>query len=114
MKIPLNYSQDQARSGRAAKAKIVEHDVLAAKGGDWSAKTRLAQTFMPLIKSLAEKRASDAQGINELIEQGKQGLYKAAKKYKKSIGADKFQIFALKYIEQSMDNKGGFFSKLFG
>ena len=73
-----------------------------------------AQRIVALIKSLAEKRASDAQGVNDMIERGKQGLYKAAKKYKKSVGADRFQIFALKFIEQSMDNKGGFFSKLFG
>ena len=41
----------------------------------------------------------------------------AAKKYKSSVGADKFQIFALDYIESNMDalNKGGgFLSKLFG
>jgi len=92
----------------------MEHDVLAAKAGDWNAKTRLAQSFMPLIRSLAEKRAADTQGVNDMIERGKQGLYRAAKKYKKSIGAEKFQIFALKFIEQSMDNKGGLFSKLFG
>ncbi len=116
MKIPLNINQGSSGNTRAAKAKVLEHDVLAAKDGDWNAKTRLAQSFMPLIKSLAEKRATETQQINNLIEAGKEGVYAAAKKYKKNMGADKFRLFALDHIEARMDRKsggGGFFSRLF-
>jgi len=116
MKIPLNINQGASTTSKAAKAKVLEHDVVAAKNDDWNAKTRLAQTFMPLMKSLAEKRATETQQVNALIEAGKEGLYAAAKKYKKSMGAEKFRLFALDYIESRMDRKGkrgGFFARLF-
>ena len=39
---------------------------------------------------------------------------KATKKYKKSVGAEHFQLFALDFIEKNMDGAGaGFFSRLF-
>jgi DNA-directed RNA polymerase specialized sigma subunit len=116
MKIPLNINQGSSGSTRASKTKVLEHDILAAKSGDWKAKGRLAQSFMPLITSLAEKRSSETAQINNLIEAGKEGLNTAAKKYKKSMGGEKFRLFALDYIEAGMDRKGkggGFFSRLF-
>ena len=69
-----------------------------------------------MIKSLAEKRATETPRINDLIEAGKEGLYAATKKYKKTMGPEKFRLFALDYIESKMDCKskgGGFFSRLF-
>ena len=117
MKIPLHMSQNGSQSNKAAQQKAIERDVLAAKKGDWNARSNLARTFMPLLTSLARKRSEDNAQVNRLIELGKEGLYQAAKRYKPSIGADKFQIFALDFIEASMDGKaknGGFFSRLFG
>lgn len=116
MKIPLNINQGSSGSTRAAKTKVLEHDVLAAKSGDWNANTRLAQSFMPLIKSLAEKRTKEKAQVNNLIEAGKEGLYAATRKYRKNMGGEKFRLFALDYIEAGMDRKGkggGFFSRLF-
>ena len=45
------------------------------------------------------------------------GVYVAARKYKPGMGADKFQVFALEFIEARMNRLargGGFFSRLFG
>jgi DNA-directed RNA polymerase specialized sigma subunit len=116
MKIPLNLGQNGNQSTVAAQAKVMERDVLAAKGGDWNARNNLARTFSPLIQSLARKRASDAATINRLTDAGKEGLYTAAKKYRSSIGADRFQVFALEFIERAMDDQlkgGNWFSRLF-
>jgi protein-L-isoaspartate(D-aspartate) O-methyltransferase len=70
------------------------------------------------MTSLAEKRSSDVGEINNLLEAGKKGLYRAAKKYKKKDHADRFQIFALDFIEQEMNRVqgtgGGFLSRIFG
>jgi len=116
MKIPLNLGQNGTQSTAAAQAKVVERDVLAAKAGDWNASNNLARLFAPLLQSLARKRASDPVTINELIDAGKLGINTAAKKYRSSIGADRFQVFALTFIERAMDDhlKGGnWFTRLF-
>ena len=116
MKIPLSYSNNETLSAKSAQAKVLIRDVVAAKQGDWKAKNHLAQTFMPLITSLAQKRSNDKSEINRYIEAGKDGLFKAVKKYKDNK-PEGFQLFALNFIEESMNKaiKGkGFFSKLFG
>jgi DNA-directed RNA polymerase specialized sigma subunit len=115
MKIPLKMGQDGVAASKAAKAKVLERDILAARKGDWKAKNDLIHQFMPLISSLAEKRASDPATINRYIEAGKNGLMTALRKYKTSVGGDRFQIFALDFIERAMDNMakgGGFFARL--
>lgn len=115
MKIPLNMGQGQAYTSKAVQTKVMERDIIAAKRGDWNAKSNLSKTFLPLIISLAEKRSSERTEINRLIEKGKEGLIVAARKFKASENPEHFHIFALDYIEASMDNKGGgFFSRLFG
>ena len=121
MKISLNLDQHDGASQHAIDLKSLEHDILATKEGDWTAKANLTRTFTPLLKSLAEKRSSDVPQINEYIEAGKEGLVAAAKKYKPGIGAERFRIFALDFIEGSMDRvdkakkrKAGFFGRLFG
>lgn len=117
MKIPLKMSQGAPASTKAAQAKVLEHDIALAKKGDWNSKNSIIQTFTPLLRSLAEKRSSDIPVMNQYIEAGKNGLTKAIKKYKPSVGADKFHLFALDFIEDAMDNKnssGVFFSRLFG
>jgi len=119
MKIALNMGNStNYQSTKEAAAKAVERDVLMAQKSDWNARNSLIKTFMPLLTNLAEKRAgADEVAKNQLIEAGKDGLLKAANNYKKSIGADKFQIFALDFIEKAMDKSqkgGGFFARLFG
>jgi len=116
MKIPLNLNNG-TQSTKAAQAHVLERDILAAKKGDWDAKNNLVRTFTPLITTLAEKRSSDISEINKYIEAGKNGLFAAAKKYKKSIGPAGFHISAADFIEASMDRpgkEGGLFSRLFG
>lgn len=115
MKIPLHLGQNESTSVRAAQLKALERDLASARKGDWEAKHALVRTFMPLLRSLAEKRASEPAAINTLLDNGKEGLLKAAKKFKVTNGADKFQVFALDFIEAAMDRKsGGFLSTLFG
>lgn len=118
MKIPLNMGQNGNQSGKAAQAKVLAQDIKGAKKGNWNSKNNLTRTFTPLLTSLAEKRASDVSEVNDYIEAGKKGLFKATRKYKDTIGPERFQIFALDFIEKSMDSangsSGGFFAKLFG
>lgn len=117
MKIPLNMNQDGgSHTTREAANMALEQDILSAKKGDWNAKHGLDRTFTPLLISLAEKRAGNQIELNHYIEAGKQGLYTAARKYKRSIGPDRFRIFALDYIEAAMDRglRGGFWSRILG
>ena len=116
MKIALNMGQESDLRGPAAQDRVLELDVLSVKSGDWSAKQRLARQFLPLITSSAEKRTDDPTKRNSYIEAGKEGVVRAAKKYKKSDGAHMFRIAVVEYIENAMDrvDKGGFFSRLFG
>ncbi len=119
MKIALNMGNStNYQSTKEAQAKAVERDVLMTQKGDWNSRNNLVKTFMPLLTSLAEKRAgANLAEKNKLIDAGKDGLLKAANNYKKSIGSDKFQIFALDFIEKAMEKSqkgGGFFARLFG
>lgn len=122
MKIALNMGGQGGTDPRAAQ-KVLEKDILAAREGDWSAKNNLARVFAPLLTSLAEKRTTDTAQMNRLIEAGKQGLFAAARKYKPGVGPEHFRVFALDFIERSMDDSGhsgesggarGFFGRLFG
>lgn len=125
MKISLNMN-NATQSSREAQAKILEHDVQAARHGDWNAKNSLVRTFMPLLHSLAEKRGTGNSEINRLIEAGKNGLFAASRKYKGGPGTERFQIFAVNFVEKEMDRElavmrdeqnphpRGFFARLFG
>ena len=116
MTIPLNINQTNANMQQ--KMAHFEKIILAVKAGDWNAKELLANEFMPLLTSLAERRSKEKAVINTLIEAGKKGLFKAAQKYVHKIHPEKFRIFALTFIEKEMDNaltgKKGFFSRIFG
>ena len=116
MKIPLNTAPNGSQPSTAARMQALGRDLEAAKRGDWEAKHRVEATMMPILQDLAKKRASSNAEINALIEAGKQGIAKAIKKFKISTGADRFQIFALRFVEDKMDNpsSGGFFSRIFG
>lgn len=116
MKIALNIGQDNT-SGPSAKTTVSEAEILTAQGGDWVAKNQLAKKFLPLIMSLARKRSDKQADINAYVEAGQAGLFQAAKKYRKSVGPEKFPLFCLDYIQSAMDrldnNGGGFWAKLF-
>ncbi len=115
MKIPLNSNSEEGITTAAAKTKALQADLLAAKKGDWDAKSHVLRTFTPLLTSMAEKRSSDPQEIAALVEAGTAGIQTAIKKYKPSTGADRFQLFALPFIEKRMSKpSGSFFSRLFG
>ena len=104
-------------SSRAdARMRVLEKDLEAAKRGDWEAKKRVVSSMKDVLDDLARKRATSNADINVLLEAGKEGIAQAIKKFKISSGADRFQIFALSFIEKKMDNpsSGGFLSKLFG
>lgn len=119
MKIPLHIGQENgSESPHAQQVKALDRDLKGARNGDWNSKTNLIRTFMPLLHNLAEKRASTPADLNLCIEAGKNGLLEAINKYKPSVGPERFQIFALEYIESAMDRRKksgrGFFARLFG
>ncbi len=115
MKISLNLNQNDYTTPEANREKAIERDVEACKKNDWEAKTRLVQTFMPLLTSLAKKRTQETAVLNRYIEAGKEGLIDASKHFNPASGT-KFQLFALNYIEQAMNrvNRPGFFARIFG
>jgi DNA-directed RNA polymerase sigma subunit (sigma70/sigma32) len=102
VKISLNLGQSDIYTSDVDKEKALGRDVLSCRKGDWEAKARVVNAFMPLLTSLAKKRASDSTSINRYIEQGKEGLMNAARHFKESSHT-KFQIFAMSYIENAMD-----------
>jgi DNA-directed RNA polymerase specialized sigma subunit len=94
----------------------LQRNLEAAKRGDWEAKKRVVASMQDVLQDMARKRASTNEEINALLEAGRAGIAQAIKKFKMSSGADRFQIFAVDFIEKKMDNpsSGGFFAKLFG
>lgn len=113
MKIPL-HGMNHHHDGQT-ESKISEAEIQACKLGDWEAKHRMVRTFTPLMNNLARKRAPEGkpEKINILLEAGKAGLMRACKKYTPDVGSAKFQIFALNYIEESMDSIGtGLFARI--
>ena len=117
MKIPLHIrNNNEADASPAAnREQAIERDVKPCRRGDWEAKARMVRQFMPLLTSLAGRRSSETATINRLINAGKDGMLKAARKFRPSEHA-RFEIFALKYIEAAMDranSSGGFWARLF-
>jgi len=115
VKISLNLHQNDYATPEANREKSIGRDVEGCKKSDWEAKTRLIQTFMPLLTSLAKKRTQETATLNRYIEAGKIGLTEAAKHFNPSSG-QKFQLYAFNYIEQAMNkvNRPGFLTRLFG
>lgn len=115
MKIALNMRQDENASPEVERERAIDRDVEGFRRNDWEAKTRLVQTFMPLLTSLAKKRTQEASRHNRYIEAGKEGLAAAVKHYKSPSVNGKFQVFALNYIEEQMNrvDKPGFFARWF-
>jgi DNA-directed RNA polymerase specialized sigma subunit len=116
MKIALNMDELSGDDKKAAQAAL-ERLIKRTKDGDFQARDALIQHYMPILSKLAKKRSSSSKEFNETIEAGKAGLCEAARKYKPSVGPDKFQVFALDFIEKAMDkgsSSGGFLARLLG
>lgn len=117
MKIPLSRNDKETpTTGVAARNKALEKDLRAAKKGDWEARHRVERNLMPLLKNLAEKRTDNTAAFNRMIEAGKSGIATAIRKVNTDIPGDRFQIFALPYIEEAMDKsqKKSFWQRLLG
>jgi hypothetical protein len=99
-----------------ARMQAFESNLKAAKRGDWEAKKRVVAAMHDVLQGMASKRAKSNEEMNALLEAGKEGVGQAIKKFKLSSGADRFQIFAVDFIEKKMDNpsSGGFLARLFG
>jgi DNA-directed RNA polymerase specialized sigma subunit len=116
VKIALNLNQkDSYVPDGLEHEKAIERDVLACRRGDWEAKTRLTQAFLPLLTSLAKKRSQDTAAVNRYIEAGKEGI-QAAVRHSKASSGTKFEIFALSFIENAMNraDRPGWLARLFG
>lgn len=112
VKISLHLGQNDSYTSDGDREKAMEREVAACRKGDWEAKARLVNTFMPLLTNLARKRSTGIADINRYIEAGKEGLLAAARHHKDSSHT-KFQIFALRYIEEAMNkaDRRGIFSR---
>ena len=114
MKIPLT-SQHEGETPAGQKLRKLANDLAAARRSDWGARDRVVHHFTPLIRSLADKRTQDPREIQRLVEAGKAGLVTAIGRFDPAAGTERFQLFALDYIEKRMDRPagaGGFFSRL--
>ena len=110
----LNLSDGVSNADK--RMQVLEQDLKAAKRGDWNAKKRVYSSMLNILNDFAHKRSSSNEEVNVLLEAGKQGIDQAIKKFKLNLGADRFQIFALTFIEKKMDKpkSGKLFSKIFG
>ncbi len=106
MKIALSPDEVASLSGNSgAQVEAMEQAVRGCKTGDWEAKHALERQFSPLITKLAIKRAgADIEARNELIERGRAGLYRAAKRFPARESVRHFRLYALDEIEAAMDN----------
>ncbi len=117
MRIPLSGSgNDKVTTGVAARNQALEKSIRAAKKGDWEARRQVERSLMPLLKKLSEKRAEDTATFNNMIEAGKSGIATAIRKVPANTPGDRFQIFALPYIEEAMEKsrKKSLWKRLFG
>lgn len=116
MKIPLGV-QREAETGKQAENRQLTAWISASKKGDWEARKQLARAFAPLLQKLADKRAGgDTATRNQLMNQGREGLETAARKFDLRNGPQHFRIFALEYIEKAMDSpkRRGLLTRWFG
>ena len=116
MKIALSQDEVANLAGGGTQVEELAKAVSGCKLGDWDAKHALESLFAPLITRLAVQRAGatpDAALHNELIERGRAGLYRAAKRFPSREPIRRFHLFALDYIETEMDHPARGWMKLF-
>jgi DNA-directed RNA polymerase specialized sigma subunit len=114
MKIALSQEEVASLSAASAQTEVLSQAIEGCRIGDWEAKRNLERLFTPLILMLAERRAGQDVGLrNKLVERGREGLYRAAKRFPRSESVRRFRIFALDRIEQYMDKPPSGLAKLF-
>lgn len=116
MKISLGVHENGA-SGKQLEERELKNLLAGCRRGDWEAKHQLTRSFTPLIKTLARKRAAgDENKAKALVVNGREGLLKAAARFRTSEGVSRFRLYALPYIEKHMDGteKGGWLKRIFG
>jgi DNA-directed RNA polymerase specialized sigma subunit len=115
MKITLSPEEMANLSAGGAQLEEIARAVDGCKLGDWEARHELERLFNPLIATLAFRRAGDDAALrNELIERGRAGLYRAAKRFPKRECKRRFRLFALDHIEAAMNRPLGVLSRWFG
>ena len=119
MKIPLNMGDDAKRSPQARDLRKLSGIIKAIQEGQWDAGDKLVREMKSYLENLAHKRAhGDEDAYARYLTAAEEGLLKAAKKFDTSDSIDKFKVYALDYIDKSMDkaggSSGGFLGKLFG
>ena len=107
MKIPLSQNE-LAELSTTGEMEAFKQAIEGSRLGDWESKHKLDRFFTPLIQFLAGRRAgNNAVLLNDLTERARGGLHRAAKQFPRHTPARRFWIFALDYIETSMDRPGG-------
>jgi len=115
MKISLSQDEVANLSAGTSHTEAMSRAVQGCRIGDWEAKHALEHEFSPLILMLATKRAgTNTAARNKLIELGRAGLYRAAKKFPPREPIRHFRVFALDYIESAMDKPVNILAKFFG
>ena len=116
MKIALSQDEIANLATSGSQMEALTQAVSGCRVGDWEAKRNLERLFNPLITMLAARRAgADTKVRNELIERGRAGLYRAAKRFPRRENVRRFRLFALDYIQTEMEKpaRSGL-RKLFG
>lgn len=113
--VKISLRMGDFESDAAAEARALEQIILRAGEGDFEAREALVQQFLPLLQSLARRRASDVAEVNRLIETGKEALLAAARRYKAGRGTEKFKLQAAEAIDAAMANRPrkGWLARLF-
>ena len=114
MKISLSQDEVDNLAASGGHAEELAQAIAGCKIGDWESKHALERLFASLISMLAEKRAgSDATLRSKLMERGREGLYRAAKRFSRRDSVRHFHVFALDYIEAAMDKPVSRLLKIF-
>lgn len=120
MKIALNMGDDNKPQADSRELRKLGGLITAFQDGAWDAEEKIVREMKPYLETLARKRAhGDEDKFPALYEASAKGLIKAAKKFDTSQPIKSFKVFALDYIDKSMDSagsssKGGFLGRLFG
>ena len=113
MKIPLSHDELSNLAANSGEIEALTQAIDGCRLGDWEAKRALERIFQPLLVMLATKRAGDdVKHRTHLLERGREGLYRAAKRFPKRDPVKQFRIFALPFIEAAMDKPPSFWQKL--
>lgn len=114
-KIPLSQQEVAGLALNSADLEALTRAIAGCKIGDWEARKKLDRLFQPLLVLLAEKRAGEDIGArNRMLERGREGLQRAAKRFPKHEQVRHFRLFALPFIEVAMDRPPSFWKRLFG